>query len=125
MKRKNIKYILLFGLMYSCAPSDNSAYDKGYDTGFNAGYEDGLKKAEEQNQQALEEAIELGYQEGKEKYLKEKREIEARKSEGDGIYSPSENEDGALPQKTPTQVKLDSLGLAGLTVEIEPIQLMA
>ena len=78
MKRKNIKYILLFGLMYSCAPSDNSAYDKGYDTGFNAGYEDGLKKAEEQNQQALEEAIELGYQEGKEKYLKEKREIEEK-----------------------------------------------
>ena len=56
------------------APSDNSAYDKGYDTGFNAGYEDGLKKAEEQNQQALEETIELGYQEGKEKYLKEKGE---------------------------------------------------
>ena len=76
--------------MYSCAPSDNSAYDKGYDTGFNAGYEDGLKKAEEQNQQALEEAIELGYQEGKEKYLKEKREIEARKSEN-GDYIPPGN----------------------------------
>ena len=95
MKRKNIKYILLFGLMYSCAPSDNSAYDKGYDTGFNAGYEDGLKKAEEQNQQALEEAIELGYQEGLKKYLKEQREIEARKSENEP-YKASDD----LPAKS-------------------------
>ena len=104
MKRKNIKYILLFGLMYSCAPSDNSAYDKGYDTGFNAGYEDGLKKAEEQNQQALEEAIELGYQEGKElgyqegkeKYLKEKREIEAWVQLGADIDGEEVNDDSGL-----------------------------
>ena len=103
--------------MYSCAPSDNSAYDKGYDTGFNAGYEDGLKKAEEQNQQALEEAIELGYQEGKEKYLKEKREIEARKSEsedGEKWNNPGDNEES----------EEDEL-YGQITVEIEPIQLMA
>ena len=121
MKRKNIKYILLFGLMYSCAPSDNSAYDKGYDTGFNAGYEDGLKKAEEQNQQALEEAIELGYQEGKQKYLKEKREIEARKSENGNIITPDDEVDEGDIMSDEEIKKL----FGQITVEIEPIQLIA
>ena len=113
--------------MYSCAPSDNSAYDKGYDTGFNAGYEDGLKKAEEQNQQALEEAIELGYQEGKQKYLKEKREIEARKSEsGKRIITPDENKKNNSEFIPLTDKEMNDLFEANLiTVEIEPIELIS
>jgi hypothetical protein len=125
MKRKNIKYILLFGLMYSCTPSDNSAYDKGYDTGFNAGYEDGLKKAEEQNQQALEEAIELGYQEGKEKYLKEKREIEARKSESEDGGKWNIPKDDEEYEDGDDEEYEDGALFGQITVEIEPIQLMA